>query len=119
MLFSCRAALLKVVMDSGTVCSDSERFSAVTTMVSNSVETGAVSAASTRNDPTMAATPAQTRPFLVIPIVVLLLARRHHAAPLIVRAVSGHARFIVKVRRLPADVAPRVHLRPAWPVAPR
>jgi hypothetical protein len=66
MLFSWSAAPLKVVMDSGTVCSLSERFSAVTVMASSSVDDAAVSAAKRRIGPINAATPAMTRWFLDI-----------------------------------------------------
>jgi hypothetical protein len=58
-------------MESGTVCSLSERFSAVTVIVSSSFDGAAVSAASTRNDPIIAATPAQARLFFDIPIGIL------------------------------------------------
>src|ERR1700731_808058 len=56
-------------MESGTDCSDSERFSAVTVIVSSSFDAAAVSAANTRNDTTIAATPAPARQFFDIPIL--------------------------------------------------
>ncbi len=71
MLFCSSAALLKVVMDRGTFCSVSERFSAVTTIVSSSAEAGAVSAANARNDPSTAMTPAEARQVFDIPIFFL------------------------------------------------
>src|SRR5258706_9832315 len=58
-------------MESGTDCSVSERFSAVTVMVSSSVDGAEVSAANTRNDPNNTATPAQARQFFDIPIGIL------------------------------------------------
>jgi hypothetical protein len=58
-------------MESGTVCSLCERFSAVTVIVSSSVDGAATSAANTRNDPIIAATPTQARLFFEIPIGIL------------------------------------------------
>jgi hypothetical protein len=55
-------------MESGTVCSLSERFSAVTVIVSSSVDGAATLAANTRKEPIIAATPAQARLFFDIPI---------------------------------------------------
>ena len=72
-LFSWSAALLKVVMDSGTFCWLSERFCAVTVISSNSLDGAAVpvSAASTCDDPIMDITPAQAKYFVDIFIVAL------------------------------------------------
>jgi hypothetical protein len=67
---------LNVVMESGTVCSLSERFSAVTVIVSSSFDGAAVSAANTRNDPIIAATPAHARQFFDVPIGILPAKRR-------------------------------------------
>ena len=127
------AALPKVVIDSGTVCSLSERFWAVTVIVSSSFDDAAVSAANTRNDPSIAATPAETRQFFDIPIGILPRNRIVHpmsaygtskrqtmAAPLC-EQVSGRSRFNVKkvagphARSQCAGAEPRTAGRPAAP----
>jgi hypothetical protein len=58
-------------MESGTVCSLSARFWAVTVIVSSSVEDAAVSAANTRDAPINATTTVQTKLFFDIPIVFI------------------------------------------------
>jgi hypothetical protein len=58
-------------MESGTVCSLSDRFSAVTVIVSSSPAGAAVSAPNTRNEVITAAAPAQARLFFDIPIGIL------------------------------------------------
>src|ERR1700679_3973632 len=71
MLFSWSAALLNVVMDSGTFCWLSERFSAVTVISSSSPEAATVSAAWTPKGAIAATAQAKAEQFLNIPIIFL------------------------------------------------
>ncbi|GAC1299397.1 MAG: hypothetical protein NVS9B2_03790 [Steroidobacteraceae bacterium] len=58
-------------MESGTDCSLSERFWAVTVIVSNSLDDAGVSAAGTRIEPSNAAKPAKASKFFDIPTRIL------------------------------------------------
>src|ERR1700726_2614112 len=70
--FSCSAAAPNVVIDSGTVCSLSERFCAVTVIVSSSAGAEVSAAFAETTAVQHNAAPNRTTPRLPIPMLVLL-----------------------------------------------
>src|SRR5580658_10030445 len=109
MLFSWSATLLKVVMESGTFCSLSERFCAVTVISSSSPDAAAASAANTCHGHISAATPTQAKPCFNIPM--LFLPAKSNAASIEPNLLYSQQTFLHEYAGFRAAVAAPQRLR--------